>query len=212
MCTIRETEVASRRGTGPRRLRDRVIVARAGAFLLLAAVAGCATHEDPRTVETRQATVGHQRLRPPPAGVASQVQAYTLRADEGYRMPQLHTAPDPVVGAEDPRHALPPTTVCLQVVVDAQGQVERSLPLTDRAECGAGIAAENAVLLRAAQAAVARWAFSPAAVCHFEPGPRPDDRGDCEGAARIEPVPVSLLYAFTFEIIHGRHVVRSGRR
>lgn len=212
MCTIREVEVASRRGTGCRRLRDQVIAARAGAFLLLAALSGCATREAPRTVETRQETVGYQRLQPPPAGVPSQVQAYTLGTNEGYRMPQLHTAPEPVVGAEDPRRALPPTTVCLQVVVDAQGQVERSLPLTDRDECGAGIAAENAVLLRAVQAAVAGWAFSPAAVCHFSPGARPDNGGDCEGAAWIEPVPVSLLYAFTFEIIHGRHVVRSGRR
>jgi len=37
----------------------------------------------------------------------------------------------------------------------------------------------------------------------------PSDRGDCEGAERVEPVPVSLLYAFTFEIVKGQHVVRT---
>lgn len=179
---------------------------------MLLALAGCAGHEQLRTVESRQENVGYQRLRTQAAGGEGQVQAYELAASEGYRMPQLHTAPDPVVGNEDPRHALPPTTVCLQVVVDAQGRVERSLPLTDRSECSAGLAAENSVLLRAAQKAVAMWQYSPAAVCHYPAGPRPDNRGDCEGAARIEPVAVSLLYAFTFEIVHGQHVVRTQGR
>jgi len=37
----------------------------------------------------------------------------------------------------------------------------------------------------------------------------PQDRGDCRSAERIEPVPVSLLYAFTFEIVRGRTTVRT---
>jgi len=181
-----------------------------GAPLCIAAVllAGCATRERVTTVDTRSENVGHQRLRAADGDGSGQIQPYTLAASEGYRMPQLHTAPDPVVGGNDPRTSLPPTTICLQVVVDAQGRVERSQPLTDRSECSAGLAAENGPLLQAAQAAVAQWLYSSAAVCHFAPGKMPDDRG-CEGADRIEPVAVTLQYAFTFEIVKGQHVVRT---
>ncbi|WMJ71415.1 hypothetical protein [Stenotrophomonas sp. 24(2023)] len=182
-------------------------------LLPLLVLAGCAGPGQLTTVDTRSENVGHQRLNAQPAGGGSgQVQAYQLAASEGYRMPQLHVAPDPVVGERDPRRELAPTTVCLQVVVNADGRVERSLPLADRAECLPGNAVENAPLLQAAQAAVAQWQFSPAAVCHFGAGPRPPDRGDCDGAERVEPVAVSLLYAFTFEIVHGQQTVRTQGR
>lgn len=185
-----------------------------GALLgvLAALLAGCASHERLTTVATRNESVGHQRLQPDAAGGAGQIQPYTLAASEGYRMPQLYAAPDPVVGERDPRTALPPTTVCLQVVVDAQGTVERSMPLNDRTECSAGSATENAPLLQAAQDAVAHWKYSPAAVCHFAAGRVPTNRGDCQGADSIDPVAVTLQYAFTFEIVKGQHVVRSQGR
>ena len=113
------------------------------------------------------------------------------------------------MGERDPRTSLPPTTVCLQVVVDAQGSVARSIPLTARSECSAGEAPENAPLLQAAQEAVAMWKYSSAAVCHFAPGKVPADRGDCRSAERVEPVAVTLQYAFTFEVVEGQHVVRT---
>lgn len=172
-------------------------------------LAGCAGHDKITTVDTRAENVDHQRLQADtgPAGSA-QLETYQLGPTEGYRMPQLHAAPDPVVGERDPRRELAPTRVCLQVVIDAEGRVERSMPLSDRPECLAGNAVENAPLMRAAQEAVAMWRYTPAAVCHFPPQRVPTDRGNCEGAERIEPVPVSLLYGFTFEIVKGQHVVR----
>ena len=182
---------------------------RAPLLMMAVLLAGCATQDGLTTADTRSENVGHQRLRPEAGGGTGQIQPYALAASEGYRMPQLHTAPDPVVGERDPRTSLPPTTVCLQVVVDAQGSVERSIPLTDRSECSAGEAPENAPLLQAAQEAVAMWKYSSAAVCHFAAGKVPADRGDCRSAERIEPVPVSLLYAFTFEIVKGRQTVRT---
>ncbi|EKT4067195.1 TPA: hypothetical protein UM365_003180 [Stenotrophomonas maltophilia] len=182
---------------------------RAPLLMMAVLLAGCATQDGLTTADTRSENVGHQRLRPDAGGGTGQIQPYALAASEGYRMPQLHTAPDPVVGERDPRTSLPPTTVCLQVVVDAQGSVERSIPLTDRSECSAGEAPENAPLLQAAQEAVAMWKYSSAAVCHFAAGKVPADRGDCRSAERIEPVPVSLLYAFTFEIVKGRQTVRT---
>lgn len=182
---------------------------RAPLLMMAVLLAGCATQDRLTTADTRSENVGHQRLRPDAGGGTGQIQPYALAASEGYRMPQLHTAPDPVVGERDPRTSLPPTTVCLQVVVDAQGSVERSIPLTDRSECSAGEAPENAPLLQAAQEAVATWKYSSAAVCHFAAGKVPADRGDCRSAERIEPVPVSLLYAFTFEVVKGQQTVRT---
>lgn len=177
-----------------------------GAMLL----SGCATHEHLTAQDTRAENVDHQRLQVRRDGSgAGAIEVYALRPTEGYRMPQLHTAPPPVLGNADPRQELAPTRVCLQLVVDAEGRVERSLPLADRPECEAGLAAVNLPLLQAAQHAVAMWRFSPAALCHFPAGSAPRDATDCDGAERIEPVPVSLLYAFTFEIVKGRQYVRS---
>lgn len=180
--------------------------------LLAILVSGCAGHDRLAAVDTRAENVGHQRLDVDAAGTGSGAQPYALRPGEGYRMPQLHTAPPPVLGERDPRQELQPTTVCLQVVVDAEGTVERSLPVTDRGECEAGSLASNAALLQAASEAVAMWRFWPAAVCHFAPGAAPRNAGDCTSAEREEPVPVSLLYAFTFEIVRGRQFVRSQGR
>jgi len=178
-------------------------------LMMAALLVGCATQDRLTTVDTRSENVGHQRLQPQAGGGSGQLQVYSLGATEGYRMPQLYAAPDPEVGDSDPRAELAPTTICLQVVVDANGDVERSLPLTDRPECAAGAARENAPLLQAAQEAVAMWKYSSAAVCHFAAGKVPADRGDCRGAERVEPVAVTLQYAFTFEIVKGRHVVRT---
>lgn len=105
-------------------------------------LAGCATHERLTAQDTRAENVDHQRLQVRrDGGGAGAVEAYALRPTEGYRMPQLHTAPPPVLGNADPRQELAPTRVCLQLVVDAEGRVERSLPLADRPECEAGTAA-----------------------------------------------------------------------
>lgn len=174
-----------------------------------ALLSGCAATDRLQSVDTRAENVDHQRINPRAGGVgASAIEEYRLGPTEAYRMPQLHTAPPPVLGDADPRRELAPTRICLQLVVDAAGNVERSLPLTDRADCDAGKAAVNAALVTAAQQAVAQWRFSPAALCHFEAGKKPRNEGDCEGADRIEPIPVSLLYAFTFEIVKGRQSVR----
>ncbi len=182
---------------------------RRGALLAALLLTGCASQPSITTVDTRSENVDHRRLAAPaPGGGSDAVAAYELGATEGYRMPQLYGGTQPVLGERDSRRELAPTQVCLQVVVNAEGRVERSVLLNDRPECQAGAAAENALLVQAAQEAVAQWRFSPAAVCHFAPGQVPEDRGDCRDAARVEPVAVSLLYAFTFEIVKGQQIVR----
>jgi hypothetical protein len=88
-------------------------------MMAAALLVGCASQDRLTTVDTRSENVGHQRLRPMRAAAVDRSQ-YSLAASEGYRMPQLHAAPDPEVGDRDPRAELAPTTICLQVVVDAR--------------------------------------------------------------------------------------------
>jgi hypothetical protein len=38
----------------------------------------------------------------------------------------------------------------------------------------------------------------------------PHDEDSCDGAQQIEPVPVTLQFAFTFEVREGRAQVRTG--
>ena len=51
----------------------------------------------------------------------------------------------------------------------------------------------------------------PAAICHYREV-APKRPGDCADAERIEPVPVTLNYAFTFQMERGQmRVKRAGR-
>lgn len=77
---------------------------------------GCTRHDIRQAVDTREENVDHQRLDPlPPSGIGSgAVETYTLRPGESYRMPQLHTAPSPVLGDREQRQELALTTVCVQ--------------------------------------------------------------------------------------------------
>lgn len=163
-------------------------------------------------METRDARVDQRMLAPQDdgAGGAGQAERYRMQPLEVFRMPVPTQAPDPVLPQDSPRAALAPTTVCLTVVLTAGGSVLRSAVLDGREECRAGAQAGNADLLLAAQAAVAHWQFVPAAICHFDAEMPPRDQDSCEGAARIEPVPVSLQYAFTFEVVHGQVRVSTG--
>ncbi len=179
---------------------------------LLLALAGCATRP---VVAEDTADSGYnigQRLLPSEsAGGQGGVQPYALSGREVFRMPEPVHAPLPELPAMQARQSLPPVTVCLNVVVDAQGQVQRSFPLLAHSQCGAGNDAGNAYLLQAADAAVRQWRFTPAAICHFAPDATPAVAGDCSGAARVEDVPVTLPYAFTFEIVQGQAQVRVGK-
>ncbi len=178
----------------------------------LLVLVGCSATTPVRQQSVRSESVDQQQLQVQDGGgAAGSIQPYALGAGEGYRMPRLLHAPPPVLGDADPRQELPPTQVCLQVVVDAEGRVERSLPLTSRADCVAGAEAVNAPLLQAAQRAVDEWAFAPAGSCRFAAGQaRPSD-GSCGGASEVTPVAVSLVYAFTFRIEQGMVTVQPGR-
>lgn len=182
---------------------------------LLLATAGCATRPA-ATADVADVAdtynVG-QRLLPAEStgGQGGGVQPYTLSASEVFRMPRPTHAPLPELPDMPAQRSLPPVTVCLNVVLDAQGQVQRSFPLLAHSQCGAGNDAANGHLLQAAGDAVRQWRFAPAAICHFAAGTSPAAPDDCTGATTVEEVPVTLPYAFTFEIVQGRARVQLGK-
>lgn len=180
--------------------------------LVVVALAGCASRGE-RIEDVESGRYVDQRMLLPNASAgASAIPTYEMRAQERFRMPHALDDVLPQLPSGSPRRTLPPTTVCVRAVVSAQGQVQRVDALDDRDECHAGNAAVNADLLQAARDGVQRWIFAPAAICTWNADARmPADADDCTGAAKIEPVPVSLLYAFTFEIREGKATVRGDR-
>jgi hypothetical protein len=177
--------------------------------LLLAA---CATHPAaPEEATVRNANVDQRMLTPEGGGGASgKIERYELAPTEVFRMPQPRDAPNPGLPDDSPRQTLAPTTVCARVIVDAQGAVQRVEALADRDDCAAGSDAANADLVQAMLGQVRQWRFMPAALCHFAADKPPADSESCMGAQTVEPVPVTLLYAFTFEVEQGRVHVESG--
>lgn len=185
---------------------------RAGVIaIVLLALAGC-TSLPPADESVSSYNVNqHRQLLQPESngGAAGEVQPYQLAASERFRMPVAVQAPAPVLPEDHARQSLAPTTVCVRVIIDASGKVQRTEPLLAHSQCGSGSDAGNAALMQAALTATAGWTFQPAALCHFAAGAAPVSADDCAGAARVEPVPVTLAYAFTFEVVEGKALVRS---
>ncbi len=173
---------------------------------VVALMTGCAGQAVLPEREANTYNVDGRLLEQQDEGGAGAVQPYRLAPSERFRMPRPVHAPSPTLAAET-LQSLPPTTVCMQVVLDAHGHVQRSEPLLTHPACAAGAEVANQWLVQAARQATEGWSFVPAALCHFAPGAMPSD--DCSGATRIEDVPVTLAYAFTFEVVEGRTVVRS---
>jgi hypothetical protein len=175
-------------------------------------VSGCASRPSApsQDMPTSSRSVDQRMLTPEAAGSASKVERYRLAPSEVFRMPQPQDAPNPELPADSPRQTLASTTVCARVVIDAAGAVQRAEVLDDRSECAAGGQPDNADLVAAMLDKVRHWRFVPAALCRFAAGQSPAQPGQCEGAQAVEPVPVTLLYAFTFEVEQGRVRVERG--
>lgn len=175
-------------------------------------LASCASQ--PQREQTQRLDSVDQRLLAPRGDGAAggAITAYTMQPQQVFRMPQPLDAATPQLPADSPRRTLAPTTVCVRVILSAQGAVQRSEPLHDREECSAGALADNADLLQAVQQEVAAWRFVPAAICTYaDPAQRPALEGRCDDAVSVEAVPVTLAYAFTFEVREGKASVQAGR-
>ncbi|QHG88030.1 hypothetical protein ACCQ13_15245 [Xanthomonas sp. NCPPB 1638] len=189
----------------------RALVSGGGVLALL--LSGCASQPAVEQERSQREDSVDQRMLPVQSAAdgTGAIQAYTLSPTQRFRMPRAVRSDPPTLPPDWSQQTLAPTTVCVQVILTADGAVQRVDPLSDRDECSKGQLPEHADLLQAVRTAVMQWQFVPAAMCTYTPGATPPaDLDDCTGAARVEPVPVTLPFAFTFEVRQGKASVRSG--
>lgn len=177
---------APARTRGRRRVRDALVMAAA-----VVGLAGCAS---------RGTAIDKRMVLPPGAATM------TLETRQGFLMAVPVHEPLPVL-ADDARGPDGRTEVCVEIVIDVEGQVSeaRHMPGVDAcdAQPDAGYAA-------AALAAVRQWTFFAAALCEF-PGEQPVTE-DCSGeGVTVRAVPIRLMYAFAFERSGGKARVRVRR-
>ncbi|PPT39679.1 hypothetical protein XarbCFBP8132_14870 [Xanthomonas arboricola] len=184
------------------------------AAILALSLGACATQgvqEQQRS--QREDSVDQRMLSAQPGGNGGgSIQSYTLAPAQRFRMPRALRSDAPVLPADSPRQSLPPTTVCAHVILTGDGAVQRVDPMSDRDECAAGLLPDNADLVQSVRTTVQQWQFVPAALCTFAAGvAQPAALDDCSGAISEEPVPVTLSFAFTFEVRQGKVSVRTGK-
>ncbi|NIJ89540.1 hypothetical protein FHR49_002341 [Xanthomonas campestris] len=176
-------------------------------------ISGCASQRVAEPQRHQREDSVDQRMLPSQSGAGSASTAsYTLSQTQRFRMPRALRSETPALPPDSPRQTLPPTTVCAHVILSADGAVQRVDPMSDRDECAAGLLPSNADLMQAVRSTVQHWQFVPAALCTYAPGAaQPSALDDCTGATRQEPVPVTLSFAFTFEVRQGKVSVRTGK-
>lgn len=162
------------------------------------ALAGCAHRID--SVE--------QRLVLPASAPRYDMAAHQAFA---YPVPQGNAAPafPPHFDARE----LPPTTICVSFTVDVEGRVRAAAAF---AQPGCDAPERLQALRDASLSAVAGWRFAPAMFCDY-PDAATRDRDwngtGCAGArVQARTVPVTLAYAFTFEVRNGKRSVGAARR
>ncbi|KQQ80137.1 hypothetical protein ASF73_02980 [Xanthomonas sp. Leaf131] len=184
------------------------------AAVLSLSLGACATQgaQEPQRSQ-REDSVDQRMLSAQSGGGGdSSIEPYTLAPTQRFRMPRALRSDAPVLPADSPRQTLPPTTVCAHVILTAEGAVQRVDPMSDRDECASGLLPDNADLVQSVRTTVQHWQFVPAAMCKFAPAvAQPAALDDCTGATSEEPVPVTLSFAFTFEVRQGKVSVRTGK-
>ena len=138
---------------------------------------------------------------------------YAMAAHQAFVYPVPISAPGPTFPATGMPRALPPFTLCVGFVVDPAGRTTQASPLIQE---GCDDGASQPLLRDAALAAVAAWAFEPAMFCDYPDAAARDRDWNGYGCAgdnvQARVVPVSLAYAFTFEIREGRQRVVAAKR
>lgn len=166
--------------------------------LVMALASGCAHRID---------SVDQRMLLPASAA------RYDMAAHQAFVYPVPKDNAVPVFPAAGMPRELAPVTLCVAFVVDEEGLATKVGPL---AQEGCSDPALQPALRDAALATVSAWRFDPALFCDY-PDAATRDRDwngyGCAGAAvQSRVVPVSLAYAFTFEIREGRQRVAAAKR
>ena len=138
---------------------------------------------------------------------------YEMQPHQAFVFPLPQHNPAPVLPASLVVRELPPTTVCIAFVVDVRGVTSEVKRLE---QPGCETQSKVAHLQAAAMSAVATWRFSPAMFCEYPDAATRERDWNGDGCAgdRVETsvVPVSLAYAFTFEVRNGKGRVVSKKR
>jgi hypothetical protein len=172
---------------------------RTGACFIAACLAnGCAHRVD---------SIEQRLLLPEAAG------RYEMAPHQAFVYPvPVDTAGPAFPSAGMPRE-LPAFTLCVAFVVDEKGKATQVAPLR-QAGCADGAA--QPLLRDAALSAVSGWTFEPAMFCDYPDALSRDRDWNGYGCAgervQARAVPVTLAYAFTFEIREGRQRVATAKR
>lgn len=138
---------------------------------------------------------------------------YPMSAHQAFAYPVPLSSDSPVFPGGYEARELPPTTICVSFVIDEEGQPIRVASLEQE---GCADPRQFGPLHDAAVSAVAAWRFEPAMFCDYPDAATRDrdwnGRGCAGEVAGKRVVPVSLAYAFTFEIRNGKRKVASLRR
>ena len=164
------------------------------ALCLLALLAACATQSVPSPPP-----VGNVELAvvPPPPG-ASRLQ---LDPGQGFVFPLLLESTMPAYPPDLLALRLAPVRLCVDVDIDAQGNVGK-VALRDGAGC-ASATPHAARFAEALEQAVTGWRYDPALVCRTPDGRAAEDA--CTEPDAIDtPVALRLSYAFVFSQQDGR--------
>ncbi len=145
--------------------------------------------------------------------IPSTAARYEMASHQAFTMPQPLANAVPEFPADYRPASSAPVTVCAAVAVGGDGTVS-SVGLVHAAGC-VDPAVAPAALEASVRSAVSAWRFTPAMFCTY-PDAATRDRDwtghGCAGAVQeARAVPVSLAWAFTFELRDGQPRV-SGRR
>ena len=174
-------------------------LSRIGTCVIVACAAGGCAH--------RTDSITQRLLLPEAAG------RYDMAAHQAFVYPVPIDMAGPVFPSSGMPRELPPLTVCVAFVVDAEGRATQISPLR-QSGCDDGTA--QPLLRDAALSAVTGWVFEPAMFCDYPDAASRDRDWNGHGCAgdrvQARAVPVSLAYAFTFEIREGRQRVIASKR
>ena len=96
--------------------------------------------------------------------------------------------------------------ICVEIVIDENGEVSNAHPLMDLPECPSSDKPPNPLFTAAAISAVKQWQFAAAAICRFPKTVKKND--DCQGDdVVITSIAIKLAYTFAFSVKNNRSAV-----
>lgn len=158
-------------------------------LLGLNTLAGCQTRKPMRGPSGQ---VGLEMIVP------TGVLRHEMREDQLFLAPEFVSEPQlPEYPAHLLLQDLPEQAVCLEIDIDAGGEVCATRELTDITGCTAAHGRPDRAFHDAAVAAAVRWRFLAAAICTFPAGAEKNDA--CQGQrVTMDPVEVRLAFVFRF--------------